>query len=180
MPAEFYEVQGRAPLQRKPSKPFELKGLHVLVMIVTFFAIVAAVNATMMTIAIRTMPGLDARNGYDPSQVYNQEIAAARARQDLGWRATSDVTLQGDVAQIAVGLTDREGRAVPDALVVARLKHPTDKRRDRELVLGRGLALFQGEATGISEGVWDLWLEVRGTPDGPALFASHQRIRLKG
>ncbi len=176
MPAEFYESADDAA----PAKPFELKGGHVLAMIVAFFAVVAAVNATMMTVAIRTMPGLDARNGYDESQGYNRQIAAARARDERGWHADTAVSLKGDVAHVSLSLVDSAGQVLPEARVVARLRHPTDRRRDREIVLAGGGASFAGDAPGISEGFWDLVIEARSATDGAASFVSRQRVRLKG
>ncbi len=176
MPAEFYEVEEHPT----PRKPFELKGGHVLAMFVAFFAIVGGVNAMMMTVAIRTMPGLDARNGYDPSQAYNREIADARLRDSRGWRADTAVSLSGDVAHVSLSLVDREGQVLPEARVVARLRHPTDRRRDREIQLSGGGARFAGHAPGISEGFWDLVIEARSTSDEAASFVSRQRIRLKG
>jgi nitrogen fixation protein FixH len=176
MPAEFHQAED-CPRQ---GKPFELKGGHVLAMIVAFFAVVVAVNATMMTVALRTMPGLDARNGYDPSQAYNREIAAARAQAARGWRADGQVSLRGEVAHVAVALADREGQALPGAIVTARLKHPTDRRRDHEVALVGRTTVFEGDAAGVSEGFWDFVIEVRETPGGPAHFVSRQRIRLKG
>ncbi len=176
MPAEFYEPESSPA----PARPFELKGGHVLAMFIAFFAIVASVNATMMTMALRTMPGLDARNGYDPSQAYNREIEAARVQAARGWRADGEVSLSGNVAHVAVSLADRDGRALPGAIVTARLKHPTDKRRDREVVLAGGGVRFAGDAPGISEGFWDLLIEARTAVDEAPSFVSRQRIRLKG
>ena len=176
MPAEFYEPESSPASAR----PFELKGGHVLAMFIAFFAIVASVNATMMTMALRTMPGLDARNGYDPSQAYNREIAASRVREAHGWRADAAVALEGDVAHVSLSLVDRAGRALPDARVVARLRHPTDRRRDREIVLAGGGSSFAGDAPGISQGFWDLVIEARQATDEAPSFVSRQRIRLKG
>jgi nitrogen fixation protein FixH len=62
---------------RAPGRAFELTGWHVAAIAFAFFAIVAGVNGYMLSAAIRTMPGLDARNGYDVSQRYNAAIAAA-------------------------------------------------------------------------------------------------------
>ncbi len=177
MPAEFYEAETRPS---PPRRPFELKGGHVLAMFVAFFVVVFAVNATMMTVALRTMPGLDARNGYDPSQTYNRQIAAARLQEGRGWRADAAVSLTGDVALVSVSLVDRDGEALRDAQVTAQLKHPTDKRRDHAIALAGRTSSFAGETSGISEGFWDLVIEARLAGDSAPSFVSRQRIRLKG
>ncbi|MCA3667838.1 MAG: FixH family protein, partial [Methylobacterium sp.] len=105
MPVELPE---RAPiLAARKAKEFRLTGWHVLAMLIAFFAVVASVNVFMMTTAIRTMPGLDARNGYDVSQNFNrQELAAAQAQARRGWQSDARVSLANRVLDLEIRFRD--------------------------------------------------------------------------
>ncbi len=132
-----------------------LEGWHVLVLFIAFFGVVGAVNATMMSHALRTMPGLDARNGYDPSQRWNAEIRAAEAQDALGWRATAQARLIDGRAQVSLQMLDRDGRGVDMPFAEARLGHPSDRKRDIALRLDRaGEGRYVGIAAGASPGAW--------------------------
>jgi nitrogen fixation protein FixH len=165
---------------------FRLTGRHVLFGLLAFFLVVASVNGVMMTMALKTMSGLDARNGYDPSQRYNLDIAEARAQAARGWqvevklgalRVLSDGARQGSDA--AVSFSDRDGQAIAGLVVNVRLAHPGDRRRDvvtslEEVAPGR----YVGPAAGLSPGQWDVVIEARDA-SGAKVFHSRQRAILK-
>jgi nitrogen fixation protein FixH len=159
----------------------EFKGWHALALFVGFFAIIASVNATMMTLAIRTMPGLDARNGYDPSQRFNAEARIAAERVARGWSADAGVRLVGSEARLVVALRTPDGHAVGGARATVTLQHPSDRKRDQRVVLqGDGGGRYSGVLPGITPGAWDLVIEARPATGDDLAFASRQRINLKG
>ncbi len=126
MPVELPE-RGM-PLPREEKREFRLTGWHVLAMLVTFFAIVASVNFYMMTTAIRTMPGLDARNGYDVSQNFNRaELAAAEAQTRRGWQSDAHLALSNRMLDLSVRFRDRESKALDGLAVTAVLQHPAQR-----------------------------------------------------
>ena len=45
------------PSPSAPRRPFELTGGMVAAMLILFFGVVVSVNATILTMALRTMPG---------------------------------------------------------------------------------------------------------------------------
>ncbi len=110
-------------------RPFTLKGWHVLVMIVSFFVVVSGVNGIMMTLAIRTMPGLEVKNSYDASQKFNTEIAEARVVNSHGYKADLGVEAQDPIIRIY----DAAGQPATALAVSAALIHPTDAGRDEAL-----------------------------------------------
>jgi nitrogen fixation protein FixH len=159
---------------------FTLQGWHVLVLFVAFFGVVFAVNATMMSYALRTMPGLDARNGYDPSQRWNSEIRAMAAQDALGWRAVTHAGLIGGRAMVSLQIADRDGRPVDHLGVEARLNHPSDRKRDILLALDRaGGGRYVGTAGAGTAGAWDLVIKARGEEGGEPVWRSRQRVMLK-
>jgi nitrogen fixation protein FixH len=167
-----------APSLAKPGKPPRpVTGRFVLLTAIGFFGVVAAVNAVMMTLAIRTMPGLDVANGYVASQGMNREIDAMRGQNERAWRADITARLKGNVALVNVTLTDRTGKPVTGLAVSVRLAHPALTRADHEGGLAeRHPGFYAGEFSGIPPGAWTLVVEA--TQSGERAFASRNRITL--
>mgnify|MGYP001068389893 CR=1 FL=1 len=76
------ELAASGPAEQPPHRPFRVTGRLVLAALIGFFLVVAGVNATMMTVAIRTMPGVDAMSAYETSQHFNAEIGQRFAYED--------------------------------------------------------------------------------------------------
>lgn len=75
-------------------------GRKMLLVIVTFFGVIIAVNGAMLTLAVQTFGGLVVSNSYVASQNFNNDIAAAQAQPIRNW--TIDVTTTSDTISIAV------------------------------------------------------------------------------
>lgn len=70
-------------------EPAKLTGRHVLIIVVSAFSVVIAVNLTLAFKALSTFPGLEVANSY----VASQEFDARRdAQEALGWTVTADAT----------------------------------------------------------------------------------------
>lgn len=163
---------------RAPRPPRPLTGWMVLAMLTGFFGVVFAVNAVLVREALGTMPGTDAHNGYEESQRYNGEIARARRQESAGWHATVAPRLKGGVTALTVSLTDHAGVPVSDVTVAARLRHPADRRADREAALAaRGGGLFTGSIAGVQPGNWEL--TVTAWRGGKRLYESRNRLLLE-
>ncbi|MGL4324933.1 MAG: FixH family protein, partial [Beijerinckiaceae bacterium] len=140
------------PVELPPHKPaprapgFVLTGRKVFIMLAAFFSVVSTVNFYMMSIAIRTMPGVDVKSAYESSQNYNRDVQRARAQEARGWQA--DVTfLNGASRLISLTLKDKSGQPVTGLDVTVRFAHPSDRKADHvaaliELASGQ----YQGEA----------------------------------
>jgi nitrogen fixation protein FixH len=162
--------------------PRQITGRFVLLAMVGFFGVVAAVNATMMTAAIRTMPGLEVKNSYVASQRYNGDIAAMRAQQSLGWNADARLRLKGADASVTVDITDAASKPVTGLAISARLAHPVDRNADHmasltETAPGHYAATFPG----VQRGAWDMVIENGGKDEEHADtlgFRSRSRVFL--
>ena len=165
---------GKPAANKSPGR--EITGRTVLFSLIAFFAVVASVNGYMMSVAIRTMPGLDTKSSYEASQTYNAEIVRAQEQEARGWRA--DVTLgKADDAGVTVRLTDRSGAPVQGLAMKTKLAHPADRNADvvaeaTEVSPGVYAAKF-AQAHG---GAWDLVLE--GREGSREVFRSRSRIKL--
>lgn len=164
------------PTTRKPQR--EITGRFVLICMVAFFGIVTAVNGVMMTLAIRSFPGIDPRNGYERSQGYNAEIAAARRQAESGVNATTGLRLRDGSLTIEATLTDRTGTGLAQQDVEVALLHPSDRRKDRQVKLNEiGSGRYQGTLDSFDAGSWIV--EIRATRDGQQRYYSRARQDLK-
>jgi nitrogen fixation protein FixH len=156
----------------------EVTGLKVLLYLVTFFGIVAAVNGVMIYAALSTFAGLDTENPYAAGLAFEQEIAAVRAQDALHWQ------VQGKVARTPAGATaveisarDAAGRPLSGLTASAALLHPADVRLDHDLAMSEDAP---GHFSGTSEqvpGQWDLVIELSRA--GERMFRSRNRVVLR-
>jgi nitrogen fixation protein FixH len=154
----------------------------VLSMLVTFFLVVAVVNSIMLTVALRTMPGLDARNGYDASQNFNRDIIArAEAQAQRGWTSEAQLLLRSGVLALEVTFRDRTGHGIEALDVSVQLSHPAQRRLDRVAsLLELGAGHYRAELEGFEPGAWGVVIEARDkAPSNETLFLSRHRVLLK-
>ncbi|HLH96408.1 MAG TPA: FixH family protein [Xanthobacteraceae bacterium] len=162
----------------EPIQPRELTGRMVLACLVGFFAIVMAVNAVMMTAAVKTFAGLADDSPYLAGLAFEQEIVAARAQQALHWQVQGKIVWTEDgQARLELSARDANGSPLPGLTATATLVHPTDRSLDHDLAMTEVAAgQFRGE-TMSDPGNWDLVIELaRG---GERQFRSRNRVVLR-
>ena len=71
------------------TRPFT--GRHMAIIIISFFAVIIAVNLTMAYFARSSWTGLVVKNSYVASQSFNRDAEIARQQQALGWQMTLNV-----------------------------------------------------------------------------------------
>ena len=115
---------------------------------VAFFLFIAAVNAVMVTLAIRTHSGLVTDHPYEKGLAYNQTIKAEEEQTQLGWKA--DISLMENILKVA--LKDSEGKAfIPDK-ITAKFTRPTQSGVDFEVELNGGAATINFP----EQGLWNV------------------------
>jgi nitrogen fixation protein FixH len=163
-----------------PRRDFRLNGWHVLTGFIAFFGVVVGVNGYMMRAAISTMPGLDARNGYDVSQRYNAQIAEAQTAERSGIRAGLSLSRLGQTETVTIDLTNRLGAPVTGHHVALALEHPATRVLDRKAAAQETKpGSYSGLLADMPPGAWTVVTEVRATPHGPLLFASRNRVMVR-
>lgn len=102
-----------------------LTGFKVLIIAVSAFGVIIAVNLILAFSASRTFPGLEVQNSYVASQNFNEELAAQLA---LNWDVSASAT--GGILSLA--FTDAtSGAPVPVAGLDATLGRATHVRDDQ-------------------------------------------------
>ncbi|AZO09526.1 MULTISPECIES: FixH family protein [unclassified Mesorhizobium] len=117
-------------------KPREFTGRHMLISILTFFAVVIGVNLTMATLARRTWTGLVVENTYVASQQFNERAKEGRSQAALGWKGT--LTIAG--GDVRYGLVDAQGKPVPLHGVRVLFRHPAYETEDKAVTLAASSA----------------------------------------
>ncbi|MBY0564600.1 MAG: FixH family protein [Hyphomonadaceae bacterium] len=138
-------------------RPFEIKGWHVLAVMIAAFGLVIAVNVAFAVIAVSTFPGEDVRRSYLQGVRYNDTLAARRVQAALGWRAAAQLSPRGSGVDLIVTLTDSNGLPLDDALIAGELRWPTDSRFDRALAFEQvGAGRYAAHIDGLRPGLWRL------------------------
>ncbi|GAA6212523.1 hypothetical protein NBRC116602_22640 [Hyphomicrobiales bacterium 4NK60-0047b] len=73
------------PSYSKDRKPFT--GKHMLIVMLSFFGVIIAVNLTMATLATSSWTGLVVKNGYIASQHFNKNQEVQEKLVAAGWRS---------------------------------------------------------------------------------------------
>ncbi len=128
-----------------------LTGRRVFLYFAMFFGVMLAANLTLLFSALGSFPGLEVKNSYVASQVFNEN---ARAQSALGWAPS--IAYENGVIQI--GFTDEAGAPVfPNNLVVV-VGRPTHDRDDQNLEL---IANDKGYSSRTSDepGSWRVYID---------------------
>jgi nitrogen fixation protein FixH len=141
--------------------------------------IVVAVNAVLISAAIGTFPGFETRDHYRKGLAYNENLAAAREQDRLGWQVQlafqpEPESAGGHRGRLDVRFADATGGALPQLEVEARLMRPTHQGYDQTLMLaGLGDGRYQGTIALPLPGQWEVRILAR---DGDRHFQATRRL----
>ncbi len=145
----------------------QFTGRHMAVILVSFFAVVFAVNFVMASRASSTFGGVVVENSYVASQQFNRWLGEARAQQQLGWSASASRAADGRVRVAVSG-------AGPGVGVTALARHPLGRQPDRTLGFDRGADGVFVSSKPLPAGRWTLHLELR---EGTATWRQGSALR---
>jgi nitrogen fixation protein FixH len=155
-----------------------ITGRFVLICLIVFFGMIIAVNVVMMRYAIETLPGVEVESPYAASLAYGNEIEAAHAQAERGWKVAAHVARDAaGTGAVRVEARDRSGNPIAGLTFTGTLERPADRRADRPVELqAEGGAVYRGRVPELAAGLWDLVLQ--GDRDGQRMFLSKNRIVL--
>ncbi len=159
----------------RAGRPREITGWTVLGLTVAFFAVVVGVNAFMAHEALSTFGGVDTESSYRAGQLFEREVALAKAQDAQHWRVEAKVTPTPDgTAVLDIVARDASGAPLTGMTATAVFARPTDRRLDRAVAVTEDAAgRFHGSAA-IAAGQWDLLIEL--SRQGDRLFRSKNRV----
>lgn len=155
----------------------EIKGWHVLAMLLAFFGVTIAVNTALTIYAIGTFSGEDVPKPYLQGLDYNRTLEARAAQHALGWTATISGTRDGADAAIAAHIAGRDGSPKSMLTAEAVLRRPTDARLDRTVPLVQmGDGNYEARVKDVAAGAWDIIVRAK---DDSGAFEAERRVVLK-
>ena len=135
-----------------PREPRRFTGRHMLIVTLSFFGVIIAVNLVLAWFATGTWTGLVVKNTYVASQDFNRTVEAARDSAGAGW----SVRLQREADALVLGWTGSDGQAIRGLAVegvVGRSVHENDDHRlaFREMANGT----YRADAV-LAPGAWQI------------------------
>lgn len=157
----------------------ELKGFHVLIVLLAFFGITIGVNVALTAYAISSFSGEDVSKPYQQGLEYNKALAARAAQSNLGWTALIDVQRVGKRGgAIVVTIKGKDHGARAGLTVEVMLRRPTDASLDRTVALqANGEGKYSGTVDGLAAGQWDVIARTSAEDGTP--FEARRRIAVR-
>ncbi len=121
-------------MNARSHQPREFTGRHMLIITVSFFAVVIAVNFTLAYFAESSWTGLVVENSYVASQEFNEKAREGREQAALGWTGKLQVT----GGEVSYGLTSRGGDPIRLDGVTVLFRHPAYDTEDERVELKPG------------------------------------------
>ncbi|MDR3420634.1 MAG: FixH family protein [Xanthobacteraceae bacterium] len=161
---------------KKPER--ELTGWMVFSIIVSFFAVIIGVNAFMAHEALSTFRGVDTDSAYRAGQIFEHEVAMAKAQDAQHWQVEAKVTpAPGGSAALDIAVSDAAGAPLAGLTATAVFARPTDRGLDRSMAVSEDApGHFHGSAD-ISAGQWDLIIEL--SRQEQRMFRSKNRVVIR-
>jgi nitrogen fixation protein FixH len=141
----------------RSASPFELRGWHVLLILVGFFGAIIVVNVAFAVKAYSSFPGEVSDRPFEDGLAFNRTLAERAEERALGWTARVEAAA-ADVGRTDIRLTvrDASGAPVRGLKLKARLERPATEK-------GRLEPSFTESKPGVyvalapdSPGAWDL------------------------
>ena len=151
----------------------EIKGGHVLAMLIAFFGVIFGVNFLLAYLANSTWSGLVVENGYVASQNFDKDLAKAKAQEALGWKV--DFAYGKD--SVTINFADAKGAKIDSLNLTGKLQRTVTDKEDQVLTFAwLGSGVYSAPAR-LAPGLWEV--EVDGKGDGVADYHKIFRFVVK-
>ena len=156
----------------------ELKGWHVLVIMLVFFGVTIGVNSIFVSYALSTFAGEDVKQPYLKGLEYNRKLDAQAAQAALGWSATIEAHREASgQAIVRLRLLNADQQPLSGLDVEAMLRHPVNAHLDRTVKLqSLGDGAYEARVNDLMRGQWDVIANTQSTEK--AAFAAKRRVLL--
>ena len=150
-------------------------GRYIPWLFVAGFAVVVAVNATMIWFAVGSFSGLYTPKPRDRGLHYNAIVAEQKTRDALGWRV--EAQWRSEANRLEIAAFDGAGQPLAGARVSVELVRPVEKRQPLSVAMnGIEPGRFAGQVELPARGNWDVDIVVE---HGGEQFALTRRMFLR-
>ncbi|MEM1146862.1 MAG: FixH family protein [Pseudomonadota bacterium] len=151
----------------------ELKGWHVLLIMMAFFGVMFAVNGVFLYHAITSFPGEDVKKSYVQGLNYNQTLAARAAQTERGWQA--EAGLQEN--SLVFRLSDADGQPVSNQMVIGELRRLATDAEDQAVVFRAGPAgEYIADLGAPTPGRWSVRIYVMDAASDAVMFTASKTL----
>jgi len=157
-----------------------LRGVHVLLVFISFFATIFLVNGIMIYDALSTFGGLETPDAYRKGLAYNERIAESRAQEKRGWR--DSLVYVPEMQRVRVDVAEPGGAGVTGLVISGEIERPATDRFDRRLDFAQtGPGTYEADAAGLEPGWWTVDIEARKSASAGAevLYEAKERLWIK-
>jgi len=149
-----------------------LKGVHVLWILLGFFAVMFAVNGVFLYQAITTFPGEDVKKSYLTGLHYNDKLSQRAEQAKLSWKA--EVGVEDDA--IITRIFDRHSTPVHGLHLRGQIRAPASDAFDQELdFVEVGNGEYRAIVSFIPQGQKVILFEAQ-TTDGTPVFEARRLV----
>lgn len=161
-------------------KSKELKGWHVLMIMLAFFGVMFAVNGVFLYYAITSHPGEQVEKSYAQGLNYNDTLEARARQAELGWTsALGIVTGERDTAALVAQMADSGGQPLSGLALRATLhRHMSSDANVHLDLTPTALGEYSVDLTGLPAGDYDVIVTARQANSEEVLFEAHKRLYL--
>lgn len=134
----------------------ELKGWHVLTLLLSFFGVTIAVNAYFITVALTSSTGEYQKKSYLQGLHYNDVIDARARQHERGWTAElSAVPAKDGGYDIAIRILDQNAKPLDRLTVTGDLRRPVQAALDQPLIFtSAGGGAYRAQTQNVALGKW--------------------------
>ena len=149
-------IQAETHLESAPAEK-ELKGWHVLLIMLGFFGVMFSVNGVFLFHAITSFPGEDIKKSYVQGLSFNDTLADRAAQAELGWSAEAGLVDE----RLILRLQDGQAAPLSSQLVVGELRRLATNQEDRAISFQPRLnGEYVAETGRLAPGQWLLRINV--------------------
>jgi len=151
-----------------------MRGGHVLMIFVGFFAVVFVVDGFMIYQAVSTFGGIETPDAYRKGVAYNESIAKDAQQSLLGWK--DDVKVSGAPRKLQVALRDKGDTPIAGKRLTATVGRPATDRYDVTLDLNEtSPGLYEAALPGAGGGTWIVDLSAYDGGSGEPVYQARRR-----
>ena len=153
-----------------------LTGKHILIILLSAFAVIGAVNAAFIYLALSTGPGEERGASYEVGLRYNNVLAEERTQDALQWRHQTQIH-KGERLRVVIATS--AGAPVAGLAVTGNFGRPASDNADRSLVFKEADAGVYETALGqIGPGSWVMAFTAEKARPGSETATYHVKERL--
>ncbi|MEO0816446.1 MAG: FixH family protein [Pseudomonadota bacterium] len=152
-----------------PAKGKELKGWHVLLIMLGFFGVIFAVNGVFLYHAITSHPGEIVEKSYLQGLNYNDRLETRALQAERGWTAAMGI----EADTLVVVVADGDGRALSRLGMAAQFLPTASNGAAIDVPLtASGAGTYAADLSGVPSGTYEVDLRgYEGDAQTPVLEA---------